>query len=796
MFSDHIGFLLEYCVPTELRRPEFRRELEKLLSAPCTVGFLGMQSVGKTTLINACLEFPLFPTCKTVGTACPVLIERGDPAIWVYAEGANRLEEVAVQPQDDALFTELEEYACYCVRESVIALENLEYFIEETTGKEELSSRALRLNPSDTRHFLLLVLILLTVYVGQNKEAAPTSSPLLKRRERLLKKLGIPQGQFHSIKVIWDSALLENGIRLMDLPGLGSFVAGDPASGRRSHDETATRYARDCDVILCMTSGEAMGGFIRPAIEKILENASPNKRLHFLTVVNKADHVVSPAVTCHAARGMFEQLSATILYFISAAAGEYRYIAKGIPIDRTQFWKYEFIQMLEDLNEFCQTELTDTADMAEKTLRKRYTKEFPCYSPSGEPFPMDLESFIETVISQHCADFCREKLKAVFALAPQAASALIDATDTRFRLLNGGEEICNSLCDYLLGLARQTLQAYEKELKCVAEGLKSAEDCFAAEFEGFLSDCQEAFSGMNEEFCGKLITLISESKEIFGRVFVASVSKGGGDDRALRINYRMIDSAHKVLFDFDYEGCFSGAFAKYDNAVRQINGAYEEYATALRNSYECFGQGIRILPQKAKDFAGQMGVDDLAYGTYLDHDVKNMCILLQNKMMEIRHPSLYTFAEMPELPKIPWVQLADKQLKDILGAAQIFGSAELMRNDFNGTGLAVFHKPALLQELRKPFFRSNPIHAATESVLEPCVREIQVRLDECFHICRKAAAHAQLVSDIWLREFPDMNLFRSGMGKMEEHLAVLSFFNTHLLPKDFSESETVLSLTP
>ncbi|RGZ01909.1 hypothetical protein DXA13_00985, partial [Clostridium sp. AM58-1XD] len=161
--------------PSERR---LQKRLEEIIKTPCTIGLAGRQTSGKTTLLNVCIGYPLFLSCQTIGTSCPAVVEFGDvpeaAVICPESSGASKGEISIPFTVSGSLFSRLKQYACDCVNQSMVSIENLYYFTDGCSVGDEIQPDRLRLDSDDFRHVLLLVLILLNAYVGQDAGAEGT----------------------------------------------------------------------------------------------------------------------------------------------------------------------------------------------------------------------------------------------------------------------------------------------------------------------------------------------------------------------------------------------------------------------------------------------------------------------------------------------------------------------------------------------------------------------------------------------------------------------------------------------
>lgn len=324
-------------------------------STEFSIAAASAQSGGKSTLFNAVLTYPLLATAANTTTACATEIRYGNrPSIQIryYGEHDEDFEDGPVLRGEDklneTLWRELLKFACLCVKEEVILPETLQYYADKRLSKEPPQWDELRMSPDEPKQVVQLLLILLTVYVGQNDEKPQENrARVCAERNRLLQKIGVDPKRDYSVLVRWDSPLLERGLVLIDLPGLGAN-AKEKEEGdgrvRRSHDEITIDYLQNADAVFLFFDPSAIAGTIPLVLETLLNGERMKyvvtKESRIIPIINKADlgEAQIPFTTSQV-RSILKDLEVPVIYPMSAISGEYRLVRSGLhPIEKT--WAY------------------------------------------------------------------------------------------------------------------------------------------------------------------------------------------------------------------------------------------------------------------------------------------------------------------------------------------------------------------------------------------------------------------------------------------------------------------------
>lgn len=275
------------------------KSLEELRNFYYNIGFAGGQSCGKSTMINAMIQYPLMPTCMQATTCTPVeMIYSENIRVMVRDVKLDKIimdyDCMKTSPED---FNKLVKYTS--ALSSLGAIENLQYFTDVCVADavDGIKASELDMTYSDPRHVVVLFMLLLTVYVNQNLEQLDENNVrLIALRDETLKYFGIGKKNVNlSITIQWNCPLLKAGLKIIDLPGLGSNAGdielenGDVLMG---HDTITKESIKITDTMVVLNdpkvTGEAM-----PAIEAMISNlalreaVNPGKSI--IPVLNKID---------------------------------------------------------------------------------------------------------------------------------------------------------------------------------------------------------------------------------------------------------------------------------------------------------------------------------------------------------------------------------------------------------------------------------------------------------------------------------------------------------------------------
>lgn len=387
---------------------DLEKNLRELKRFTYNVGFAGEQSCGKSTVINSLIQYPLMPTCRLATTSKVVRLMYGEKirVIATDDETQTRVLDLDCSAVSEEQFQLLKEYAA--MANSLMIIETLQYFTGKDLVDEKLNAQDLQMQREDPKHVAVLLLILLSVYVGEdfkcNKE---NRQKVMDQRFRLLQFFGIPkQSVNYSVMVQWDCELLQSGLLITDLPGLGAVADGGMVNGKqlKGHSDITREAIKSVDAMVFLAVGE-MHGVALDAIREMLSSTKlkevVNKGNRIIPVLNKADMirgergrstVLNSYVDILANANVQKKPEDIRLY--SAIFGEYAF--KGIDFTRTQFYLAQQGEMRKTMEMLLGDEMSEE-DIQEKVVSslKKALKEK--YDTSGIE---ELKEFFRTICIQ------------------------------------------------------------------------------------------------------------------------------------------------------------------------------------------------------------------------------------------------------------------------------------------------------------------------------------------------------------------------------------------------------------
>ena len=327
-----------------------RGRAEKLKNFRYNIGVVGVQSSGKTTLLNTLLGYPLMPSAAVV-TTCSVTYIRYGEKLAVKAEDAyGKIYNMHLEKMSRALFEDLKRYTCKCHKK--YSLDHLIYFTDADMSPDEegnpctLAAEELSLEYGNLMHRAVLVLVLLSLYVDQNQNPElldDTVKEIIGERKLLLEKIGIPRAvKEYKVILEWNNPVLKNGLEITDLPGLGADVAA--SSGYKSHESITLEELNKTDSTLLILEPEMKKEHIDP-LNPILTSYEMKKiknlEERLIPVVNKIDLCGFKNAYMNKLNQVYKkyQLEIEKTYGIAALLAEQKIFEKNpeIPLSRSAF---------------------------------------------------------------------------------------------------------------------------------------------------------------------------------------------------------------------------------------------------------------------------------------------------------------------------------------------------------------------------------------------------------------------------------------------------------------------------
>ena len=373
-----------------------RAALKELGHFSYNIGFAGEQSCGKSTVINSLLRYPLMPTCKQTTTATVVQLAYsdhlrvravdGDSGKTVLDYDCEIPKDASAQKKFRERFEKLMDYGMDAMR--ALVLETFQPFTDVHVTQTFPKVSDMDMSPENPRHVMILLLVLLAVYVGQNdKDWTEQKEKLMLKRAQLFRFLGIPAETVNiSVLAQADFELLKSGLVITDLPGLGSNAGTQEINGRKvkGHDDITKEAIQNCDAMVFLSTPEnRKAGY--EVLTEMLSNAKIKQAVYkgdrIIAVLNQVDRcgeterttALQNFCTALASVGVNKESQDIIPY--SGIAGEYKF--EDVPFERTLFYKehYKEDSIRETAAEFgidFDAMKRSTITKMEKDLGKKY----------------------------------------------------------------------------------------------------------------------------------------------------------------------------------------------------------------------------------------------------------------------------------------------------------------------------------------------------------------------------------------------------------------------------------------
>lgn len=257
------------------------KTVKSLQNFQYTIGFAGSQSCGKSTIVNAMLQYPLMPSCKLATTNTPVEVSYSKQ-IRIMISDADTGKQLCDYPCDkttDMDFKKLKEYTCMLTSYPQV-IENLQPFVDGYIGDYigGLSPEQLKMSKDNPRHVAVLMMILLTVDVKQTREEEKLPDirkKIIWIRNKTLKYFHIPIDIPNIyVRIQWDSPILKSGLKLLDLPGLGADSENKKLENGRiaKSQDTITKEAIALTDTMVVIQEPEMRGSVVETVKHMVSN--------------------------------------------------------------------------------------------------------------------------------------------------------------------------------------------------------------------------------------------------------------------------------------------------------------------------------------------------------------------------------------------------------------------------------------------------------------------------------------------------------------------------------------------
>lgn len=507
----------------------YYNNLKSLSEHKCTVAVLGLQSSGKSTLLNGIIGYPVLPATEIKCTTCPLLLEYGEQPLL------TAITESGAEVKIDGLFTDdvfgkLIDYVCACINEHVVFPENLLYFTSEDSSYNSLSPSNVIMDRKDNRHGLVLAMILLNAYIENDDSNAHISQ----RRKNLMKLLGI-HGRLSTLHLKWPSEAISGDICFIDLPGLGSGSVDK--NNEYSLDTIAEQQVLNADVILFMTTAEAIGGRLQQVCRNIYSKPSMYGPPLSAIVINRADELEHASITLNAAKAMLPFMHIPV-YMISSISGEYKFLRTSIPVERTLYWRKTF---LPEFRKYSQRKDITEADKksAIDELKELYDLEYEYGHEDidGNISSLSLDNFINSELNVLCAQRLSQILQAVYRSDPQGSTMMDKLAERDIAFMDKKHEHITYVWGAMAEKTRELLGELEVELMDIAKILESAMNDYSTACEQLRGEINNMVMKINAAFLDKVISAASTLDAKWGLSLFTSIDGQSKNDCAVREIY-------------------------------------------------------------------------------------------------------------------------------------------------------------------------------------------------------------------------------------------------------------------
>ena len=567
-----------------------RGRAEKLKNFRYNIGVVGVQSSGKTTLLNTLLGYPLMPSAAVV-TTCSVTYIRYGEKLAVKAEDAyGKIYNMHLEKMSRALFEDLKRYTCKCHKK--YSLDHLIYFTDADMSPDEegnpctLAAEELSLEYGNLMHRAVLVLVLLSLYVDQNQNPElldDTVKEIIGERKLLLEKIGIPRAvKEYKVILEWNNPVLKNGLEITDLPGLGADVAA--SSGYKSHESITLEELNKTDSTLLILEPEMKKEHIDP-LNPILTSYEMKKiknlEERLIPVVNKIDLCGFKNAYMNKLNQVYKkyQLEIEKTYGIAALLAEQRLFEKNpeIPLSRSAFAR----RNLEGVKEL----LEMTGASQEEYIKKMLDKNMG-YSR--------FEEFAAYILDYLPKAEIMEALQLLIYLY-QAVKTAVMMRKSRFRILSqfhrGG---ASAGVELVKKLDNDTKAEIAKLSATQAKLMKEWRDALEIRmYKTLLPEVQKTFE---EDICKEFGTMkdrIMEKRKALHANFIGDIvlSRNNGanpDTRNYPVWTGMLDTLEKEKYQKTFDSLSDRVKAIFDDMVDRMEKIDDAFTTGFKASAEEF----------------------------------------------------------------------------------------------------------------------------------------------------------------------------------------------------------------
>lgn len=563
---------------------------EKLKNFRYNIGVVGVQSSGKTTLLNTLLGYPLMPSAAVV-TTCSVTYIRYGEKLAVKAEDAyGKIYNMHLEKMSRALFEDLKRYTCKCHKK--YSLDHLIYFTDADMSPDgegnpcTLDAEELGLEYGDLMHRAVLVLVLLSLYVDQNQNPElldDTVKEIIGERKLLLEKIGIPRSvKEYKVILEWNNPVLKKGLEITDLPGLGADVAA--SSGYKSHESITLEELNKTDSTLLILEPEMKKEHIDP-LNPILTSYEMKKiknlEERLIPVVNKIDLCGFKNAYMNKLNQVYKkyQLEIGKTYGIAALLAEQKIFEKNpeIPLSRSAFAR----KNLEGVKEL----LAMTGASQEEYIKKMLDKNME-YSR--------FEEFAAYILDYLPKAEVMESLQLLIYLY-QAVKTAVMMRNSRFRILSqfhrggasAGVEIVKKLDNdtrvqiaKLGNIQAELMKQWSQYLE-----LRIYKTLLPDERITFQQDISKEFGAMKDSIMKKRKTLHAN---FIGDIVLSRNNDSNPDTRNYPVWNDMLDTLKNEKYQKTFDNLSNHVKATFDDMVDRLEKIDDAFTTGFKASAEEF----------------------------------------------------------------------------------------------------------------------------------------------------------------------------------------------------------------
>lgn len=587
-----LNLLSEDTLLQDIARDDFsktQQALEQLGAFRYNIGFAGPQSCGKSSLINAIIRYPLMPTCNLATTCTPVeLIYSKEIRVIVKDEDkqGRKVFDKKCSNISREDFDKLKTYACKVMKIAII--ENLQLFSDVYIADEgDLKPEHIKMDYKDPRQAAMLMLILFTVYAHQNnKELNSNELELNRFRDKILSYFGVGTDTVnYRVVVQWDNSLLESGLMITDLPGLGSSAEDKIEDGKtiKGHDTITKEAVLRTDTMAFMSEPQVLADAV-PALETMVSNASLRDAVsvndRIVAIMNKVDLLKGAqkkATTIDMMLGMMQNagvdMSGRKVWETSSYYGEYSY--EGMDLSKSFFVQEKIYEMVKD--GYDEEEIGEEIKLLEKKLEKGYQK-------SGVDELRDF--FREAFIGRGKCQKIFSAITSLTALALNSMAPIRTLIQTDSALAGISQDMAETVLDYLQDAATTPLEEIQSKIEQKVN--KMIEDQYVIEvlIDDAASKYVSAFDGSVEDYMERLMDISNK----FALTFIGLGNRArvdSGNSANHELYEELLDESEHLKVDLlEVNKSYAKILQRCSNDIEEIFEYAQEQLTTLKDKYE------------------------------------------------------------------------------------------------------------------------------------------------------------------------------------------------------------------